>query len=303
MSFMSSVLAASVLMAGMKATSKGQETVSRVGLFGGSSVRTSYLPAEVSQTGVLQRELEMAYAGQRIEVINYADNGEFIARYLVNGGYERHRKEGMEGIDIAIIRFGANDQKRFKLPEYQELLRKFVALLESDFPGIRIIMETGMYLDYPAHYSSDRNKVLGPYWNAARVIAEERGWPLADVYGAAEAATKEGNWDLRIRSSRPPKGKWVFDSSEDEGKDIKWFTDIHPNPQGVKVTVAEQVRVLKATFPERLPAGNKAAARAPRGSEEWCQFLGITPDQLEIKKKKLDVDDLQKASGGGAVKG
>src|SRR4051812_40636883 len=103
--------------------------VARVGLFGGSSVRTSYLPAEVSQTGVLQKELEKAYPAQGVEVTNYADNGEFIARYLVTGTYERHRKEGMQGIDVAIIRFGANDQKRFSAKVYLEQLRRLVELL------------------------------------------------------------------------------------------------------------------------------------------------------------------------------
>lgn len=248
---------------------------SRVVLFGGSSVRTSYLPEAAQHHNVLREALSHAYPHQSVEVSNCADNGEFIARYLLTGKYEKHR-ETLAGIDIAIIRFGANDQKRMDVAEYKAHTNHFVDLLESDFPGLTIVMETGTYFDYPAHYAFNRNLQLDPYWDVARQVAKERGYLLADYYAVMQKKTAQGEWDFRVRQGL------IIDNSQDAGKenDPKWFSDIHPNPAGTRLAVEEEFRCLKAAFPNALPTGQQRTPRPARKGTEYAQLLNFPFERL-----------------------
>lgn len=269
-----------------------------VALFGGSSVATTYLPEESKHHVVLEKELTKAYSGQTIKVSNFADNGEFVARYLLRGTYEKHR-ESISGIDIAIIRFGTNDIKRMDVSEYRAQLEKFMELLKNDFPGIQIILETGMYVDYPAHYTSDRNKKLNPAWQVSRDIAARDTYPLVDYYETVKAETAAGNWDVRVRAKRkdkPAAEQFILDASQDAGKenDPKWFTDIHPNPKGVQMAVREEVKTLKAHFPEKLPSGTKALQREAKSAADYSEYLNFPAARLELKGK--NPDQLQEAT-------
>lgn len=271
------------------------DDVSRVVLFGGSSVATTYLPKEAKHHNALAALLKEAYPKQKIEVENWADNGEFIARYLLNVAYERHRKD-QKGIDVAIIRFGTNDQKRMKVPEYHAQMLKFIELLKTDYPGIAIVLETGVYLDYPKHYTTDRNKILDPYWEVSRKIAKEFGYPLVEYYGAAKRETEAGNWDIRIRTQKYKR--FILDNSEDAGKenDPSWFTDIHPNPAGTKLAAREETLVLKQLFPEKLPAGQEALVREARDKEYYSKFLNFDASRLTTSKKANPEQTLQTAT-------
>lgn len=266
-----------------------------VALFGGSSVATTYLPEGAKHHAVLERELAKAYPEQAIKVSNFADNGEFIARYLLRGAYEKHR-ESVSGIDIAIIRFGTNDIKRMDMPEYRSHMEKFIELLKKDFPEIQIILETGMYVDYPIHYSKDRNKTLNPTWQVSRDIAAQDGYPLVEYYEAVKAEAAAGNWDVRVRARPNSRGPFVLDASQDAGKenDPRWFTDIHPNPEGVQIAVREEVKTLKAHFPEKLPSSGKALAREAKSMDDYSEYLNFPPARLE--RKGENPDQLQEAT-------
>ena len=247
----------------------------RVVLFGGSSVRTSYLPEAAQHHHVLRGALCAAYPNQVVEVTNCADNGEFIARYLLTEKYEKHRVN-LPGIDLAILRFGANDQKRMDVAEYKTQVNFFVGLLEADFPGITIVMETGTYFDYPAHYAFDRNQILDPYWDVARQIARERGYLLADYNTVMRQKTAKGEWDFRVRQGL------VIDNSQDAGKenDPNWFTDIHPNPAGTRLAVEEEVRCIRAAFPDALPCGRQRRERPARSGAEYSRLLNFPFERL-----------------------
>ena len=266
-----------------------------VALLGGSSVRTSYLPEELQHDVVLERELAVAYPDQKIEVVNLADNGEYIARYFLRGAYERQRRT-LQGMDIAIIRFGTNDQKFMDSQEYRRHLEKLIETLQTDFPGVRIVLETGIYLDYPLHYSFDRNAVLNPFWQVSRDIAEETAFPLVDYYEAVKRETKVGNWDVRVRKNEG-NDVFVLDASQDAGRenDPSWFTDVHPNPEGVRLAVREEVEQLKANFPERLPTGQKSQALASRSASWYADYLDFSPERMSQKRVSTPVDQLQGA--------
>lgn len=269
----------------------GKANLSRIVLFGGSSVLTSYLPEEAKHHVVLQALLHDAYPDQAMEIKNWADNGEFIARYLLRGTYEKHR-EVQPGIDVAIIRFGTNDQKRMTVPEYHRQLEKFLALLRRDFPGIQIVLETGIYVDFPAHYRFDRNQILNPYWEVSREIARRDGYPLVDYFEAGRRETKNGHWDLRVRRGL------VFDTASDTGRenDPNWFSDIHPNPAGVRLAAVEEVRVLKQTFPGGLPTGQRAVPRAVADAAFYEEYLAFAADRLVASRTMASLDSLQDAS-------
>lgn len=284
------------------------QNLTRVALFGGSSSATTYLADADKHQSVLQRELIAAYPGQAIEVFNFADNGEFIGRYLTTGTYEKHR-ESMQGkgLDLAILRFGINDSKRFKTDEFAEQLKTFIKTLSADFPGVAVIIENGFYIDYPAHYSSDRNKALNPYWAVSKAVAEQLQLPFSDLYAFSEKETKAGNWDLRIRSQSTtayPKKKerFLFDASLDAeyGHDPKWFTDVHPNPNGVRVAVKAEVGLIRTLFPEKLPSGHRIADTPPRSNDEFIALLNCPPERLVLRSKK-NPDQLQSPTRPPAV--
>lgn len=263
---------------------------SRIVLFGGSSVRTSYLPPAAQHHVVLSGLLQAAYPGQAICVENRADNGEFIARYLLSETYERHRM-ALPGIDVAIIRFGTNDQKRMGIEEYRSQFEKFLALLEQDFPGLHVILETGIYVDYPRHYNFDRNLVLDPYWQVSRDLARERKLPLVDYYAACRREANLGNWDIRVRRGL------VIDAAQDAGREgsADWFTDIHPNPRGTRLAATEEVQALRAAFPRQLPAGQVARPRESKGREFYEQYLDFSSDRLIVRAAPILCDALQES--------
>jgi len=253
---------------------------SRIVLLAGSSVCNTYLPEEQRHHRVLQKALEAHYGEGTAEVRNWADNGEYIARFLLRGTYERLRKE-TPGADLFILRYALNDAKRMGPEEFGRHNERLIDLLGEDFPGARFIMETGLYLDYPAHYRNDRNQQINPYWEEARAVARRRGFPLNDLYKASEAATRQGRWDLRIRNQRVKPV--VVDASRDAefGPDPDWFTDVHPNPDGVRLAVETQVALLTELFPKALPSGGQKADRPERPVEEYCALLDYSLERLE----------------------
>lgn len=287
-------------LVGFWASTASADEVVRVMLFGGSSVRTSYIAQGKQQHQALEAMLREAYPQQKIEVRNWADNGESIARYLVNGTYERHRSRAV-GMDIAIMRFGTNDQKLMKTPEYENQLRKMIQRVQEDFPGVQVILETGIYVDYPKHYSFDRNQVLNPYWEVARKIARDLNLPLVEYYEASKRETEQGNWDLRIRNIRrkgPRENMYVLDASEDAGKenDPKWFTDIHPNLEGIRIAAREQLAVIRSLYPKKLPSGHKAVSYEARDQAFYSELLNFDPVRLQRKRPNNPERDLQEAT-------
>lgn len=264
---------------------------SRIVLFGGSSLATTYVPEEMKHRTLLEQRLREEYPEQEIEVLNCADNGEFFARYLLNGVYEQHRSQ-LQGVDVAIFRFGANDEKRMEHGEYARHMRIFVDLLRQDFPGVHIVLQTLIYLDYPTHYLYDRNQELEPFSEVSRKLAKESGFTLSDFYEAGKRETDKGNWDFRVRQGL------VLDNSKDSGKEneVVWFSDIHPNPKGIRIAVEEDIRVLRERFPESLPAGQVAVPRTPYTTEEYERILDFPKTRLTLLRKPNPEQQLQQAS-------
>lgn len=252
----------------------------RLLLLGDSTVITSYLPEEEQFHRALGRELGVL--NRDVEICNAADNGEFIARYLFSGAYERMLAI-QPGADIVVVRFGVNDEKRMDATEFGGQLDNFLGLLNEDFPGATLILETGIYID-PKHYTSDRNTTLVPYWQKTRDIAARRGLPLSDVYAAMEDATRSGNWDLRIRGNVAGSHR-VLDASQDTGRDndMAWFTDIHPNAAGTRVAAWTLAQCLSGAFPDGLPTGQRRKERLPKIMQDYSAYLAFPPERLPAR--------------------
>ena len=122
------------------------------------------------------------------------------------------------------------------------------------FPKTRLIIETGIYVDYPAHYLWDRNSRLGPLFEAMSAWAAEHGHAVLDVFHAMKRETERGNWDLRIRGI-PTAELAVVDDSFDGfyGTDPAFFTNIHPNSRCLALIADWQVALLKSLFGAALP--------------------------------------------------
>lgn len=284
-------------MLSTKTAISAEPTPCRVVLMGGSSVLTSYLPEESKHVKILQQALDEQYGPHRAEVLNWADNGLFIAKYLITGQYDRVRAD-VDGVDLFIIRFGTNDAKRMPPKEFGAHLRKLLDLLQTDYPDAKFLLEDGIYLDFPVHYTFDRNKKQAPYWDQTRQIAAERGIAMSNLFAESERVTREGQWDLRIR--RQDNRKITLDNSKDaeHAGDVGWFTDIHPNPTGVRVAVAAEMAAIRKLFPNTLPTGGRKNATPPRTMQAYIDLLEFTPDRLQKPTKAANPDGLQNSVHG-----
>ncbi|MFC1582037.1 SGNH/GDSL hydrolase family protein [Planctomycetota bacterium] len=183
---------------------------------GDSVTITSYLPFSQRVDALLQARLEKELPKKKFRNINLGVDGEWIGALLDTGRYEAVMKDNLKKIDIAIIRYGANDRRKYDVTEFKKKYNMLCDNLERDYPGIKITIGTGPYI----HGSGDANKnQYGPYWRAGREVARERKYPVADIYKAFE---KEATEATAIK-----KG------------------DAHPSADGVGLVAETEYAVLK----------------------------------------------------------
>ena len=233
--------------------------------FGDSTCITSYLPKENRVESVLNKRLAAFYENQRIVSHNVAAGGDYIRQFLDSGRYNRTVKEKISQIDMALIRYGHNDQKHCEPVEYKQHLEEFCDLLGKDYPGVQILLETNTWVD-PKHHAADPNvsvklnERMNAVWDVVRQVAEERKHRLVEIYERKKNETLAGNWDQRIRNQQLSKAKFgrrILDGEKDnEMKDVPgWFYDNHPNANGVQTIADEEFKVITGLWPYRLPTG------------------------------------------------
>jgi lysophospholipase L1-like esterase len=144
--------------------------------------------------------------------------------------------------DYYIIALGLNDVKEISASQFEKDQRRLVQEIQDHTDGEPILM-TNVHVDYPDHYSTDRNaKEIKPFDDRKRRIAEDEGLHLIDVYERFKRENEQGNWDTRIRTTE------IWDDSEDKGKTArsKWFNNIHYNVEGNRVVADEVVDYFRA---------------------------------------------------------
>ena len=253
-------LLAACLSPTLKAADARQEVV--IVHFGDSTCITSYLPESQRVEAVLNHRLSAFYKHQRIISHNVAAGGDYIRQFLGRGRYEKVVKEKIPHIDIALMRYGHNDQKHYEPSDFKRYLEEFCDLLVTDYPGIQIILETNTWVD-PDHHGADPttsvqlNERMNSVWAVVRQVAKDRRCPLVEVYERKKRETEAGNWDQRIRNqqlSTETFGTHILDGSKDEEmKDVPgWFYDNHPNVNGVAIIADAEFKVITRQWPSIL---------------------------------------------------
>jgi hypothetical protein len=229
---------------------------------GDCTVSCSYLLPHQRGDARLQELLRDSYGDPGITVINEGLDGESTEDFLRR--YDRTLAR-YPHVDLAMIRYGVNDRKRAGADLFIEQLALLCDRLELDRPNLKIVLETGIYVDYPQHYAFDRNSKLTPLYDQIRQLAQSRRYPLVDVYARMRRETESGNWDLRARGfgavdeEHPVLGPAL---DHVNGHDVRWFTNIHPNLQGVAVIVDEERKVLTTHYPKSLRDGRRERLEA-----------------------------------------
>jgi acyl-CoA thioesterase-1 len=236
-------------------------------MIGDCTLATSYLPTPYKNERVLGNKLRDAYPQDECYVTNEGLDGESVAQFLKR--YERTFSRHAPP-DYIFVRYGVNDRRAYGPDGFQEQLLCLCERLRDDFPDARLLLETGMYVDYPAHYEWDRNRILQPIYDIVRKVAQRYGAPVVDIYERMRRETKAGNWDLRVR------GYGVVDDDQPvlgPGQDylhvgdVRWWTNIHPNPAGIAVIADEEVQVLQQHWPDTLYFEKQAATENLKFSE------------------------------------
>ncbi len=199
---------------------------------GDSITITSYLPFHRRVDRLLDAVAKKESPALKARHINWGADGEYVKDLLDSGRYEKTVRKNFERIDVAFIRYGANDSRSGTPDDFKAQLGRLCDALQRDYPGIVIVPGTGPY--FPK--GDGINKQYGAYWQASRDVAKARGLKLADVYARFEK-------EATLEYFRGPG-------------------DMHPSARGVEVMADEMFRTLKEIFAARAAAPVAAAAPA-----------------------------------------
>jgi len=235
-----------------RAAEPPMETSCCIGLFGDCTVDVDFPPAMRPENHLAVRLLR-AFPGQPFVIRNFGDSGG-TAGDLLKPGCLAEALADLPRLDIGLVRYGINDRKRDGIPRCVENVSALCCRLREGYADVTIIIETGIWVDYPKHYMFDRNARLAPLYQAMREFAAEEGYSLLDIFASMEAETRNGNWDLRVRGL-PDREHVILDDSFDQffGDDPAFFTNVHPNSRCLGMIADWEVAKLKELFGDRLP--------------------------------------------------
>lgn len=221
-------------------------------MIGDCTLATSYLSARQKNERLLESRLRELYPADGCSVTNEGLDGETIAQLFKR--YDRTLARNAPP-DYVLIRYGVNDRKAYGVDGFRARLIELCNRLRADLPHARIVLETGIFVDYPDHYEFDRNTILQPIYDVIRMLGQEHGFPVVDIYERMRAETARGNWDLRVRGyGVVDEDIPVLGAGQDHLHvgDVRWWTNIHPNPHGIAVIADEEARVLRRHWPTTL---------------------------------------------------
>ena len=231
-------------------------------MLGDCTLATSYLPSRLKNETRLAEALEQRFPGEQIKVVNEGLDGEAVSGFLRR--YQRTMARYLEP-DYLFLRYGVNDRRSDGISGFRGNIASLIERLRTDYPRTRLLLETGMYVDYPAHYAWDRNAKMQPVYDAIRSLGAAYGLPIVDIYERMKAETERGNWDLRVRGYGVVDDHIpVFGAGQDHlhGHDVRWYTNIHPNPRGIEVIADEEACVLARHWPDGLRSSSPAVAQS-----------------------------------------
>lgn len=214
------------------------ETPQKIVLLGDSNTAISYFDKQPEKrwSSIIENNLNM-------EVVNLGKDGKDTKYFLSE---EMKDRIISENADLYIICLGLNDARWITPEEFKIDQRSLIEFIKNNTKGIPVLM-TNVHVDYPKHFSFDRNQEILKYDNVKRDISKEMSVPLIDVYYRFKEENENGNWDTRIRTLT------VWDNSQDKGKcvefidsdtGLKWFDNIHYNAEGNRIVADEIIKFL-----------------------------------------------------------
>jgi lysophospholipase L1-like esterase len=233
-------------------------------MLGDCTLATSYLPTRLKNETRLAEALSRHFPAEQVTIVNEGLDGEAVSGFLRR--YERTLARHPLPAYI-LVRYGVNDRRSDGISGFRANLRTLIERLRDDLPHARLLLETGMYVDYPAHYAWDRNAKMRPVYDVIRELGAAYSLPVVDIDERMRRETEQGNWDLRVRGYGVVDDQIpVLGPGQDHlhGHDVRWFTNIHPNPSGVAVIADEEARVIAATWPAGLSVGPTPLAAPSR---------------------------------------
>ncbi len=190
---------------------------------GDSITITSYLPFSQRVEARLASALADLAGGRPVRQINLGADGETVAE-LLGGRYEHAVHAMYPRLDVAVIRYGANDHRSRDPQAFAAELATLCDRLTADYPGVRIVLGTGPWV----HGADDINlRQYGPWWQAIRDLASSRGYALADIAPAIAAAAST-------------------DTARSPG-------DLHPSAAGVVIVSEVIAQVLRPLIADPAP--------------------------------------------------
>ena len=224
-----------------------------IALVGDCTVSCLRWPSANRPESHLAVRLRRAFPGQPFVVRNISDEGGTAGVFLASGKLQE-LFEALPRLDIVFVRFGINDRKSDGISGCIGNLRTLCRRITDRYPDAHVIIETGMWVDYPKHYMWDRNARLAPLYDAMRDMAASEGHPIVDIFARMRRETEAGNWDLRVRGLPDPEHTIVDDSFDMFfGDDPAFFTNIHPNSRCMGLIADWEIETLRALFGDQLP--------------------------------------------------
>ena len=236
------------------------DTHCAVALIGDCTVACTYFPPANRPENHLAVRLRRAFPDQAFAIHNLARDGESADEFHKQERFDKAFAD-ISRLDVAFVRYGINDRKRHGIPGCIRHLDALVDAIRARYADITIFVETGIWVDYPAHYLWDRNASLGPLYEALERYAREAGYPVVDIFSNMRAETERGNWDLRVRGLPVPEQTIVDDSFDTFfGDDAAFFTNIHPNSRCLGLIAEWEVEQIRQHCGAGLPRSGCANA-------------------------------------------
>lgn len=217
--------------------------VCSVTLLGDSTVACRYFPPANRPENHLLVRLRREFPDQRFVIQN-------LAAGEAETGFDARRIEqifaAIPEMHLAFLRFSIHDGDEAGLHARMEELKSCCEAMRAQYPGITLILETGIWIHHPAHFFEETQGQQAPLYNAMRGWAVEAGYPVVDIYQKMQAEAAKGNWDLRVRGLPTPEHT-VLDDSFDPffGDEPAFFANVHPNSRCLALIAEWEIAMLK----------------------------------------------------------
>lgn len=206
-------------------------------LFGDSTDMTNYLPTALRLGRRLEGLLRDRFPDRCVDVHCLAEGGETLPRLIGSGRLEREL-QFLPRCDIALIRYGLNDESQKVAPEeFRRLLYAACAAIRARFPGAQIILSTTIPPN--ARIYNEQTEAVAADLNLLLI--------RLDDYIRRRSAAGESDWHHQAGSRI---GRHRDFNPPDNGDGLAG--DKHPNALGAQMIAGHYFEHLEPLVAERL---------------------------------------------------